>query len=1736
MKKIASIITLVVCVTAQTFAQPSIHLTPGDGTVTLTGNGGGISTPTHVDVYRGTTNPPNDLYATFAAGYNYTWEDNTVANDNFYYYRVKVRDDNNGTESVFSDVDGTLPSAGSSFYYTFDGIDDQVKILNQNFLNDLSAFEFRFKIDELTPSKNTELFRIKFNKFTSTFANQSAITVFHTADVLRVFIRDQRNGNINDYTINTENVADGNWHHFKIRGLQGSHVFASVDGTDYYQWIQRNGGNYTLYYDGPHDIIVGGRSTASATFLDGAIDDLILTNSSDNIIGQWDFNEPTSESTVFDSGPSNRNMVKEGGVASSTSQFEDIVTVSYTDSVAVAWNKDVSLPSDPLNYEIYRGVENGPLSFLTNVPNTDTVYVDKSVSNRTLYEYQVRSARPTVTLSSNTDLAKPAKDFDRHMQFNGSGEVQVLESDLFPDSNGTIEFWLRADDADIELGSSYSVVTKHDATGSLNGFNFILDRSTIYVQVKDNGVNNVNIRPTNPSPLIDSEWHHVALVYEWGGTSILYIDGEIQVIENNTPDFTISSEPLRIGGSPATYWDAFVGDIDEVYVWDQMLSPTEIADQMNKRIAGNASGLLGVWRFDLPVSDAIAYDDGLNEWDGTIVGGATQAVDEKTLLATSYDENNVTLNWDIQLNDAITGYDITRTRVDQPSSPSSLPSQVPGVTSYIDNTPQENAEYEYVVTAQTDNGPELATDFVATRNDLGNVLHFDSNGGQVVLSEEVTDNQTGTIEFRFKTNVDPPAGKRYTLLNRHESPGSLNGFNFVLNESSLRVQIKVGGAAVNIDDNRDLIDGEWHHVALVYNWNGTTTLYVDGVQEAAANVIGLDITSEQTRIGASLDTFWEPFEGQFNELRMWSRQLSSAEINASKDIRLPGNMTDLEAVWHFDESVGSIAYDNGSNNYDGILTGGVAFLREPGTLTFSSISDGFNETVGNNGFIEGSMQIAIEGNSFINAGGIINDNLFSIDNMFDASNDPMNPVLKSLISGLDPVMTVSSDGKAANLIFNGSATYHINEYSTNSLAVSFDPDAFVEDYPVSNSSGASTGISYTLRDNIAPSLVEPIPDVELIVNSEPFQIDLSDFFSDPDFDQELQYFINKDNTFISHVLNGSLLTVEQQGVGDGATEITVTLSDSNGGEVSDVFLVSVVKIPQEILFLPVPDIDLATQNQATLTAFANSNLPVEFSLVTGNGTISNGVLTANETGFFQVAANQPGDDEFAPAMEVYQSFNVVDSRKDNQTITFTDDLSGQTYGDATIALSATASSGLDVTYNSTGPVLMNGNTVTIIGAGDASVTAIQNGDGDYNPAPPVTINFSIAKKVLTATADDKTITFGDDLPEFTVSYVGFLEEDDETDIEGIPGTQTVATSSSDAGVYDIEVGDGSDNNYTFEYVSGTLTIEKADQEITFSSISDVDIAQTSQRTLDASASSGLAIQFDLLRGEGVIEGNKVIIERTGVFEVIAVQTGNENYNAAPVVSQTFLVTNSNKANQTIDFEQIPDAAYGDVVELIATVSSDLDVNFEVVSGAGSLSGNSLTLTGIGTYQIEATQEGSDQFNPAPIVIMTFGVSKAALTVTADDYTITEGDAIPDLTMAYDGFKLDDDELVLTEQPVLNISASASSKAGEYAITLTGGSDDLYELNLINGTLTIESEPVLGVVDSELKIYPNPVVSRLEVKGADIATMRLLTIDGREIRSIQNVNAMDVSNLQKGSYVLQLIDEKKKVSTHIIIKK
>ena len=80
----------------------------------------------------------------------------------------------------------------------------------------------------------------------------------------------------------------------------------------------------------------------------------------------------------------------------------------------------------------------------------------------------------------------------------------------------------------------------------------------------------------------------------------------------------------------------------------------------------------------------------------------------------------------------------------------------------------------------------------------------------------------------------------------------------------------------------------------------------------------------------------------------------------------------------------------------------------------------------------------------------------------------------------------------------------------------------------------------------------------------------------------------------------------------------------------------------------------------------------------------------------------------------------------DQTISF-GALSNRTFGDPPFTITASASSGLAVSFTASGACTVAGSTVSLTGAGACTITALQAGDASFNAAPNVTQSFTIAK-------------------------------------------------------------------------------------------------------------------------------------------------------------------------------------------------------------------------------------------------------------------------------------------------------------------------------------------------------------------------------------------------------------------------
>ena len=98
----------------------------------------------------------------------------------------------------------------------------------------------------------------------------------------------------------------------------------------------------------------------------------------------------------------------------------------------------------------------------------------------------------------------------------------------------------------------------------------------------------------------------------------------------------------------------------------------------------------------------------------------------------------------------------------------------------------------------------------------------------------------------------------------------------------------------------------------------------------------------------------------------------------------------------------------------------------------------------------------------------------------------------------------------------------------------------------------------------------------------------------------------------------------------------------------------------------------------------------------------------------------------------YRVRKVLNSETVTQSIAFAA-IAAKTYGNPDFTVSATASSGLPVSFTASGNCTISGNRVHITGAGSCTISASQPGGGGYPPALDVSRTFTIAKASQTIT-------------------------------------------------------------------------------------------------------------------------------------------------------------------------------------------------------------------------------------------------------------------------------------------------------------------------------------------------------------------------------------------------------------------
>ncbi len=339
-----------------------------------------------------------------------------------------------------------------------------------------------------------------------------------------------------------------------------------------------------------------------------------------------------------------------------------------------------------------------------------------------------------------------------------------------------------------------------------------------------------------------------------------------------------------------------------------------------------------------------------------------------------------------------------------------------------------------------------------------------------------------------------------------------------------------------------------------------------------------------------------------------------------------------------------------------------------------------------------------------------------------------------------------------------------------------------------------------------------------------------------------------------------------------------------------------------------------------------------------------------------------------------------------------------TAGGPAYAMTASATSGLAVSFSSATPEVCSvaGSTVSLAAVGTCTIYANQTGDTEYDPAPQGQQSFPVHR-------GEQTLAFTSSAPApalvagatYTVTAsassglgVAFSSATPTVcSVVNSPVSLSTATVSfSTAGTCTIDAVQPGDASY-FEALEEhqSFTVARKPQLIEFtSSAPEAPIIAGPTYTVTAMASSGGAVSLSSATPSVCpLKGATVSFIAAGTCTIDAEQAGSPDYEPAARTQQSFTVA---KDAQLIEFtSSAPEAAtVGGASYLVAARSSSgLPVSvFSATPSACFVTVSTVSFVGVGTCTLDATQSGSPDYAPAPLVAQSFAVDPASTLVPA----------------------------------------------------------------------------------------------------------------------------------------------------------
>lgn len=377
-----------------------------------------------------------------------------------------------------------------------------------------------------------------------------------------------------------------------------------------------------------------------------------------------------------------------------------------------------------------------------------------------------------------------------------------------------------------------------------------------------------------------------------------------------------------------------------------------------------------------------------------------------------------------------------------------------------------------------------------------------------------------------------------------------------------------------------------------------------------------------------------------------------------------------------------------------------------------------------------------------------------------------------------------------------------------------------------------------------------------------------------------------------------------------------------------------------------------------------------------------------------------------------------------------------------------------------------------------TMPTLQSEVGSYEEVIPVTFtkgeesftanipySYTIEPVKLKAKVNSTNRTYGEPNPEFTISYSGFVNGENESILMTKPIATTSANEKSSVGTYPITISGGAAKNYTFEYEQGELTINKASLAI---QVMDANKVYGSNNPSFSLSYTGLKNSETIPTWISSPQYTTAATKESGVGTYdITVVCEPKNYE---ITSNTPGKLTIQKASLTVKANNATMDYCGTIPTYSFTYSGFVNNDTEdALSTKPSIATEATATSNAGTYTI--TPEGAQANNyDFSYTAGALTVKKRPLTVKANSVNRLYGENNPDFTVEYEGFVNDETKAVLEVEPTVSTTATIQSNAGSYDIRVSGGQAQNYSLSYQNGQLSITPRPLKAFVDNYERAY------------------------------------------------------------------